>query len=137
VAFPSLDGCVAGQNERCLGQIGFARELLHFAVAQATSIAEDRELIALERAAGKHIKLDKPKCTLGHRKAPSHMYQDAERDGGAENILPPVVLLLTVIASAIQADAETRVAAKGRSGNERLAPVEEEAASSAGAKRRV
>src|ERR1039458_9057 len=92
VAFPSLDGCVAGQNERCLGQIGFARELLHFAVAQATSIAEDRELIALERAAGKHIKLDKPKCTLGHRKAP-HTYQDAERGGGAENILPPVVLL--------------------------------------------
>src|SRR5664280_1254863 len=76
VAFPMFDGCVARQNERCLGQIGLARELLHFAVAQATSIAEDRELIALERAAGKHIKLDKPKCTLGHRKAPSHMYQD-------------------------------------------------------------
>jgi hypothetical protein len=65
------------------------------------------------------------------------MYQDAQRGGGAENILPPVVLLLTVIASAIQADAETRVAAKGRSGNERLAPAEGEAASSAGAKRRV
>jgi hypothetical protein len=40
------------------------------------------------------------------------MYQDAERGGGAENILPPVVLLLAVITSAIQADAETRVAAK-------------------------
>ncbi len=77
VALAPLDVCIARQDVRGLRQIGFARQLLHLIVAQATGVAEDRELIALERAAGKHIKLDKREFALGHGKAPSQMYQDA------------------------------------------------------------
>ena len=65
-----LDGWVARQDERGLRQVGLARQLLHLVIAQAARVGEDGELVALQRAAGKHIELDKRKFTWGHCKAP-------------------------------------------------------------------
>src|SRR5438045_9381612 len=45
----------ARQNERRLGKIRLARERLHLARRQSTSIGEDRRLIAFQGPVSKHI----------------------------------------------------------------------------------
>ena len=55
VAFPALDRLLARQNERGLRKIGFPRDLLHFIIAQASSVGEDCELIAFQRACRENV----------------------------------------------------------------------------------
>ena len=46
VTFASLDRFLARQNECGFAEVGLARQLLHFDIAQASGVRKDGELVA-------------------------------------------------------------------------------------------
>ena len=54
----ALDGDVAREHERRLGEIHFARQRLHFGVAQAGRVGEDRQPVARKRAGSENVNGD-------------------------------------------------------------------------------
>jgi len=79
VALARLDFRIARQDEGGLAQVGLTRQLLHFVVRQAAGISKNGELVALQRAAGEHVELNKGEGALSHGKSSPHPLSEAAR----------------------------------------------------------
>src|SRR5215469_3050773 len=66
VSLSLFDVGVAREDEGRLGQVGLTGQLLHFAIAEATRVGDDGQLIALQWTIGEDIELNERKGSTSH-----------------------------------------------------------------------